>query len=210
MMAVFALIIAVAAAAGAAYAVKLGRDNQHNDANPLTNTTTSTVPQTTQSQASPTTNGSANPSASPTASASTSPAVTYIPELVRAQVPVPVPTGCNSTYVDVDTLAVGVESGHEFYLSKCQDPQTLQIRVDQTSGRSTSGADPTPEMCGSLVAGTPTTELVLEAKTGLTFCLLTNKAQATAQNLPQRLAIVEVLDVSATQVQLAISTYRLS
>jgi hypothetical protein len=208
MLAVFALIIAVVAAAGAAYAIKLGRDNQHNEANPLTNTTTS-APQTTQSQATPST-ASASPSASPTPSASTSPPVTYTPELVRAQVPVPVPTGCNSTYVDVDTLAVGVESGHEFYLSKCQDPLTLQIRVDQTSGRSTSGANPTPDMCGSLVAGTPTTELVLEAKTGLTFCLLTNKAQAAAQNLPQRLAIVEVLDVSQTQVQLAVSTYRLS
>jgi hypothetical protein len=209
MLAVFALIIAVASAAGAAYAIKLGRDNQHNDASPLTNTTTGSAPQTIPSHAAPTT-ASASPSASPTASASTSPAVTYIPELVRAQLPVPVPTGCNSTYVDVDTLAVGVEAGHEFYLSKCQDPQTVQIRVDQTSGRSTSGANPTPEACGSLVAGTPTTELVLEAQTGLTFCLLTNKAQAAAQNLPQRLAIVEVLAVSATEVQLAVSTYRLS
>jgi hypothetical protein len=210
MLAVFALIIAVASAAGAAYAIKLGRDNQHNDASPLTNTTTGSAPQTTQSQAAPTTSASASPSAIPTASASTSPAVTYIPELVRAQLPVPVPTGCNSTYVDVDTLAVGVEAGHEFYLSKCQDPQTVQIRVDETSGRSTSGPNPTPETCGSLVAGTPTTELVLAAQTGLTFCLLTNKAQAAAQNLPQRLAIVEVLDVSATEVQLAVSTYRLT
>jgi hypothetical protein len=208
MLAVFALIIAVAAAAGAGYAIKLGRDNQHNDASPQTNTTTGSAPQATQPQAAAT--ASASPSASPTASASTSPAVTYIPEMVRAELPVAVPTGCNSTYIDVDTLTVGVESGHEFYLSKCQDPQTLQIRVDETSGRSTSGANPTPEECGSLVAGTPTIELVLEAKAGLTFCLLTNKAQEAAQNLPQRLAIVEVLDVSATQVQLAISTYRLS
>jgi hypothetical protein len=208
MLAVFALIVAVAAAAGAAYAIKLGRDNQHNDASPLTTTTTGSAPQTTQPQAAPTTAASA--SASPTPSVSTSPPVTYIPELVRAQVPVAVPTGCNSTYVDVDTLAVGVQAGHEFYLSKCQDPLTLQIRVDQTSGRSTSGPNPTPETCGSLVAGTPTTELVLDAKAGLTFCLLTNKAQASAENLPQRLAIVEVLDVSATEVQLAVSTYRMS
>jgi len=207
-LAVFALIIAVAAAAGAAYAIKLGWDNRDKLASPQPST--STEPEATQTQTQPAPTGSATftGSATPTASRSTTPAVVYTPELVRAALTVPTPTGCNSAYVDVDTLVVGTDAGHEFYLSRCQDPQTLQIRVDKTSGRSSSGANPSAETCASLVAGTPTTEMVLDAKAGTTFCLLTNKSQASSQSLPQRLAIVEVLNVSTTQVQFAVSTYR--
>ncbi|MBX6748554.1 MAG: hypothetical protein IRY85_02605, partial [Micromonosporaceae bacterium] len=133
----------------------------------------------------------------------------YVAELVRAEIRVPNPTGCTAAYVDVDTGNVGVESGHEFYFSRCQDPSTLQVRLDRTSGRSTSGANPSPQTCAVLVAGTPSSELVITAQRGVTFCLLTDEAQAASANLPQRLAIVEVLSVTTTEIRLALSTYRI-
>ena len=44
----------------------------------------------------------------------------------------------------------------------------------------------------------------------MTFCLLTNKADANSQNLPQRLAIVEVRDVAVDRtVTIAVSTFRI-
>jgi len=86
---------------------------------------------------------------------------------------------------------------------------TLQVRLDRTSGRSTSGRDPSPQTCASLVAGTPTTELVIPVQRGVTFCLLTNEDQADEANLPQRLAIVEVLSVTTSEIRLALSTYRI-
>jgi hypothetical protein len=133
----------------------------------------------------------------------------YLAELVRAEIRVPNPTGCTAAYVDVDTGNVGVESGHEFYFSRCQNPSTLQVRLDRTSGRSTSGRDPSPQTCATLVAGTPSTELVIPVQRGVTFCLLTNEDQAAEANLPQRLAIVEVLSVTTSEIRLALSTYRI-
>jgi hypothetical protein len=110
--------------------------------------------------------------------------------------------------VDVDTLKVGDLAGHEFYLSDCNPP--LALRIDRTSGASSTSSNPSPDMCGSQVAGTQTTsELVLQARVGLTFCLLTNKVEANAQSLPQRLAIVEVTTVGVDKsVTLAVSTFR--
>jgi hypothetical protein len=137
----------------------------------------------------------------------------YVLEFQRAERPVASPVGCTSAYVDVDTLAVGTQLGHEFYLAlrPCDEtPNELVVRVDRTSGRSVSPDNPTPEACGSLVAGTPTSELIIDVEPGLTFCLLTNRADATTQSLPQRLAIVEVLTVSPAQVVFAISTYRIN
>jgi hypothetical protein len=134
--------------------------------------------------------------------------VTYVAEFTRVEVKLPPATGCNAVYVDVDTMAVGNTAGHEFYVTGCVDP--LAVRVDRTSGASSSSANPSPEMCGSLISGTQTgPELVLPARTGLTFCLLTNKSDAALQNLPQRLAIVEVRDVGVDKaVTVAISTFR--
>ena len=65
-------------------------------------------------------------------------------------------------------------------------------------------------MCAAqITAQTSTAELVLPVINGLTFCLLTNKADAVAQNNPQRIAIVEVTDIAADNtVTLAVSTYR--
>jgi hypothetical protein len=139
------------------------------------------------------------------------PRVQYFSELVRAELEIAAPTGCNAAYVDVDTMATGIDAGHEFYLSTCKDPATPEFRVDRTSGASPSSANPNPDVCGALIAGTQSTqELVLTAKVGLTFCLLTNKTDATAQNLPQRLAIVEVREVAVDRtVTIAVSTFRI-
>jgi hypothetical protein len=143
----------------------------------------------------------------PTVTAS-APRVTYSPEFVRAEVKLPAPSGCGSVFLDVDTLAVGIQAGHELYLSDCNPP--LALRLDKTSGATSTSSNPTPELCGSMVAGTSTTtELVLQARSGLTFCLLTNKAEATAASLPQRLAIIEVTSVGVDKsVTLAVSTFR--
>jgi hypothetical protein len=137
--------------------------------------------------------------------------VEYFAELVRAELRITAPTGCNAAYVDVDTMAQGNAAWHEFYLSTCKDPAKPEFRIDRTSGASPSSPNPTPEVCGALIAGTQTNqELVLTATPGLTYCLLTNRADATAQNLPQRLAIVEVRDIAVDRtVTVAVSTFRI-
>ena len=56
----------------------------------------------------------------------------FVPEMVRASVPLPAPQGCGAVYFDVDNLQVGALAGHEFYLSSCLG--TPQVRIDNTSG----------------------------------------------------------------------------
>jgi hypothetical protein len=200
LLAIVALFLAVAAGAAAAYAYKIAQEARDAVAAPSVTQTVTSPPSTPA------------PSTTTASPAPTQPSgPVFTPEFERAERPVPRPSGCNAAYVDVDTLGVGNQAGHEFYLAlrPCDDtPNELVVRVDRTSGRSVSAANPTAEACGSLVAGTPTSELVLDVAPGLTFCLLTNRNDATTQSLPQRLAIVEVLTVSQTQVVLAISTYR--
>jgi len=209
-LAVVALIIAVASGAAAAYAIKTAWDVRDAAAEP-TPQDTAAVPSDTPSATTPApTATSATPTPAPTTPTPTGP--NFIPDFVQAQVNVPAPaaSSCNSAYVDVDTLAVGdsAAAGHEFYFTTCGSP--LRVFVDRTSGRAISTtANPTPATCYERVTGTPTSELQIPAETGLTFCLLTNRAQATAQSLPQRLAIVEVESITATQVRLVVSTYRM-
>jgi hypothetical protein len=209
LLAVVALVMAVAAGAAAAYAVKTAWEvrDANNAAAPETSTATTTATPTATASA------STSPSAtsSPTPSRTTTPGPTYSADFTRAQVNVPAPaaSSCNSAYVDVDTLAFGdaAAAGHEFYFTTCGSP--LRVFVDRTSGRAISTtADPTPAACHDRVTGTPTSELQMPATEGLTFCLLTNKAQATAQSLPQRLAIVNIESISATQIRLVVSTYQ--
>jgi hypothetical protein len=180
-----------------------GRGEQNADAAATANTSLSIA--TTEPVA-------AAPSVAATSSgAAAGPRVQYFPELTRAERKIDAPTGCNSAYVDVDTMAIGNAVGHEFYVSLCKDPANPEVRVDRTSGASTSGPNPSPEVCASLISGTSTAqELILTARAGLTFCLLTNKSDATSQGLPQRLAIIEVRDVGLDHsVTIAVSTYRL-
>jgi hypothetical protein len=201
---VFALLIAVIAAGAAAYAVQMAQEvRDGNTAAPVETATPSTGPSDALGGAP----GPATPTPSATPSQSGG---QYAPELTRVEVRVPNPNGCTAGYVDIDTANVGVEAGHEFYFSRCENPAVLQVRVDRTSGRSTSSPNPSPQSCASLVAGTPSSELVLAAEEGLTFCLLTSRTQAAQANLPERLAIVEVLDISSTEVRIALSTFRVN
>jgi hypothetical protein len=196
-VAVCALLVAIGAIAVAIYSLQQAREaiskNADRAAPAAEAPATSTAPAAT--------------APAPTVSTS-APRVTYSPEFVRAPVTLPAPSGCGSVYLDVDTLAVGVQAGHEFYLSDCAPP--LALRLDKTSGATSTSSNPSPELCSSMVAGTSTTtELVLQARAGLTFCLLTNKADAVAASLPQRLAIVEVTTVGVDKsVTLAVSTFR--
>jgi hypothetical protein len=205
-VAVLALLIAVAAAGVSVYALKTALEVRDTTAASDEVADPTTAPEAPRA---PEPTAPAPTATTPEPVVTTPPGPEYIAELVRAEIRVPNPTGCTAAYVDVDTGNVGVEAGHEFYFSRCQDPSTLQVRLDRTSGRSTSGRDPSPETCAALVAGTPSTELVIPAQRGVTFCLLTNEAQAAAANLPQRLAIVEVLSVTGTEIRLALSTYRI-
>jgi hypothetical protein len=198
--AVCALLVAIGAVGVAVYSLKVARDALSKNADQAPAAIASATPTTEPVVA-------AN-SPAPTGSV---PRLQYFTELVRVELKIPAPTSCNASYVDIDTMAIGIAAGHEFYLSTCRDPLVPEFRIDQTSGASTSSANPNPDVCAALMAGTQSTpELVLTARAGLTFCLLTNKASASAQNLPQRLAIVEVRDVAVDRsVTVAVSTFRI-
>jgi len=145
--------------------------------------------------------------AKPTPTASKGP--TFVSELVRAPLKLPAAaSACASVYVDIDKMTVGDSNGHEFYASNCVGP--LSLHVDRTGGAVPTTINPTPELCASQITNDTThTELIMPVITGLSFCLLTNKADAAQQSLPQRLAIVEVTDVGAdNSIQLVISTWR--
>jgi hypothetical protein len=105
-------------------------------------------------------------------------------------------------------MTVGDSNGHEFYASNCVGP--LSLHVDRTGGAVPTTANPTPDLCASQITNeTANTELIMPVINGLSFCLLTNKADAALQSLPQRLAIVEVTDVGAdNSIQLVVSTWR--
>jgi hypothetical protein len=126
--------------------------------------------------------------------------------MVRASLPVPAPQGCGAVYVDVDNLQVGALAGHEFYLSSCLGTQ--QVRIDNTSGATATTGNPSAEMCAAQLAGISSAELVLPVRVGLTFCLITNRQEASRLNIPQRIALVEVTRVATSELTLAVSTYR--
>ena len=94
-------------------------------------------------------------------------------------------------------------------------PSRSWARITVASVTGCSGAVPTQEnpsaeVCVAQLAGsTPTSDLVLQVQMGLTFCLLTNKDEATRQSIPQRVGIVEVRDVGFDKsVTVTVSTYR--
>jgi hypothetical protein len=146
--------------------------------------------------------------ASPTATPAPTRTSQFVPEMVRASLPLPAPQGCGAVYVDVDTMQVGALAGHEFYLSSCLG--SLAIRIDRTSGATTTTGNPSPEVCAAQLAGTSTTtELVLQARVGLTFCLITNREDAVTFKLPQRIALIEVTQMATDQtLTMVVSTYR--
>jgi hypothetical protein len=152
--------------------------------------------------------GSASASPGAATASPTPPRAAFVPDVVRTDLRIPPAEGCASVFVDVDAMRVGVDNGHEFYLTSCLG--TPQLRIDKTSGAVPTQENPTPEVCVAQLGGsTPTSDLVLQVRTGLTFCLLTNKDEATRQSIPQRVGIVEVRDMGFDKsVTVTVSTYR--
>jgi hypothetical protein len=197
LLAVLAMLVAVGSTAVAVYALDVAREAKSKAAD-----TVAAAPRPAATTPAP----AATPAA-PTASSA--PRSQFTPDLVRMELRIPAAQRCNAVYVDVDTLQVGNLTGHEFYLSSCLGPTT--VRIDETSGAVPTGDSPTPEVCAAQLAGTSTstTELVLQVRTGLTFCLLTSKDEAIREHIPQRIAIVEIRDFAVDgSVVAAVSTYR--
>jgi hypothetical protein len=148
-------------------------------------------------------------SAAPSPTAPPSPAAPrFAAERPEVALIVPSAVGCQSMYVDVDALQVGIAAGHEFYLSRCLGPYT--VRVDRRDAAVATTADPTPETCSSQLDAAPgAPEIVFDVRRGLTFCLLTSAEDARTQGIPQRLAIVEITAVGDDEtVTAAVSTFR--
>lgn len=198
--AILALLVAVGATAVAIYALDVAREAKSAAAGAAGGPASP--------EPVPTAQASPPAAAGPTATPTPRPTAQFVAERVRASLSLPPAQGCGAVYVDVDDLQVGALSGHEFYLSSCLGPQA--VRIDRTSGATPTSANPTPEVCAAQLAGTSTaSELVLQIRVGLTFCLITNLQDATSLGIPQRIAIVEVTQVGSDQaVTMAISTYR--
>jgi hypothetical protein len=197
-VAVLAVLIAAGSTLVSVYALDIARQAK-------SRTAETAAPRTTGP---PAVAGSASASPGAATASPTPPPVAFVPDVVRTDLRIPPAEGCVSVFVDVDTMRVGVDSGHEFYLTSCLG--TPQLRIDKTSGAVPTQANPTPEVCVAQLAGsTPTSDLVLQVRTGLTFCLLTNKDEATRQSIPQRVGIVEVRDMGFDKsVTVTVSTYR--
>ena len=196
-VAVFALLVAIGATGVAVYSLDIAREAKSRAA--------------AAGVGQPGPGGQELPSAQPSSSATT-PAATRTPEfvadLVRAPLRIAAAAGCASSFVDVDTMQVGVFAGHDFYLTSCLGPQTL--RIDRTDAAAPTSSGANAQACAVQLAGiTQTQELTLQVSPGTTFCLLTSKDDAVSAGIPQRIGIVQVTDVGADQsVTLSISTYR--
>jgi hypothetical protein len=198
-MAVFAVLVALGATAVALYSLDQAREAKSKTAD----TAASRPGVSTSTAGAPAEAPAATPASTPT-----TPRAQFVPDANRAELKIPPPDGCASIFVDIDTMMVGTFNGHEFYLSSCLGPTAF--RIDKTAGAVPTTGNPTPEVCAAQVSGANTgSELVLQARAGLTFCLLTNKDDATRQSIPQRIAIVEVRDVGLDKsVTVVVSTYR--
>jgi hypothetical protein len=194
-VAFLAVLIAIAATIVSFYALDVARQAKSRTADTTANRSAAPAPAGSAAASSP-------------AAPRTTPPVQFAPEIVRASLRIPPADGCASVFVDVDAMQVGVDNGHEFYLSSCLGAAAL--RIDKTSGAVPTQENPTPEVCVAQLAGSSTAqELVLQVRIGLTFCLLTNKDEATRQGIPQRVGIVEVREIASDKsVTVVVSTYR--
>jgi hypothetical protein len=197
-VAVLAVLIAIGSTLVSVYALDTARQAK-------SRTAETASPRTTGPPAAA---GSASASPGAATASPTPPRVAFVPDVVRTDLRIPPAEGCASVFVDVDAMRVGVDNGHEFYLTSCLG--TPQLRIDKTSGAVPTQENPTPEVCVAQLGGsTPTSDLVLQVRVGLTFCLLTNKDEATRQSIPQRVGIVEVRDMGFDKsVTVTVSTYR--
>jgi len=196
------MLVAVAATAVAIYALDVAREAK--SAAAIAAGSATAAPQ----EPAPATEPTLEPVPSSTPPAPTTPpAPQYIADRVRANLQLPAAQGCGAVYVDVDTMEVGALDGHEFYLSACLGSQV--VRIDRTSGATPTSMNPTPEVCAAQLAGTSTAnELVLQTRVGQSFCLITNLEDAQRQRIPQRIALVEITEVTSGEVTMVISTYR--
>jgi hypothetical protein len=194
------VLIALGAVAVAVYALDQAREAKSRAAAAIANPTTVTTP----SAAVP----SGGPTATPTATASASLTPQFVPDAINRTLVVPATTGCQSSYVDVDTLKVGEFAGHDLYLTSCT--ASLTLRADTTDAAVSTSANATPEACAVQLAGIRQSgEITFGVFQNLTVCLLTSKAHAGLEGQPQRIGIVKVTNVAADgAVTLSISTYR--
>jgi len=200
-VAVCSLLVAIGASAVAVYALDVAREAKSQAA--IAMSSDDRVARGTPSAGATGAPVAASPS--PTAT----PGPVYVAELLQSELRIPPAQGCASVFVDVDNLRVGVDAGHEFYLSTCVGSQTL--RIDRTEGAvAVPSGTPTPQECADLLARNSfTAELSLQPRAGLVFCLMTAKAEADRQGIPQRIGIVEVRSVATDlSVTVAVSTYR--
>jgi hypothetical protein len=197
LVAVCSLLLAVAASAIAVYALDVAREAKSQAAIAVSGAQVPSAAATAAGRP------AASPSPSPTA-----PGRVFLAELSREELVIPPAQGCASVFVDVDIPRVGVDAGHEFYLSSCAGP--LDFRIDRTAGATMAGPDMRPDQCvDQLVRAGPAQELVLPASNQLRLCLLTSKEDAQRQGFPQRVAFVEVRSIGTDRsVTVAVSTYR--
>lgn len=203
-LATLALIVAVGGLAVSLYALDVAREAKSAAAPTLP----ALSPSPSAAPLSPSPVASATPTASPSPTLPPTPRATYVPEISGALLSLPVPERCLSVLVDVDTLQVGVDAGHDFYVSNCMPP--LSVRVDRAYSATPVSQGAGPDECAATLAGaTLTSELVLPAREGLTFCLLTSPTDAARQNIPQRLAIVAIQDVRPdNSLRIMVNSYR--
>lgn len=200
-LAVCAVLVAGGAVAVAIYALDVAREAKSNAAIAMGGRST-TVP--TPTSAGSTATATHPPAASPTVSARP----IYLIDTLQGELRLPEPEGCASVFVDIDAMRVGVDDGHEMYVTGCLGAPTF--RIDRAAAVPVTTPVTTPEQCAELLAKeTPGQESVVLARSGLVMCLLTSAQDAQRQLIPQRIGIVEVRSLNADgSISLVISTYR--
>jgi hypothetical protein len=195
--AVLSLLFSIGAAAVAVYALDVARE-----AKSRATIAMGADQATGQSPATPTALPVSTPS--PTAT----PGPNFVAEMQQVQTQIPAAVGCASVYFDVDSLRVGVQDGHELYLSSCVGP--LAFRVDRVSGVATASSGISAQECTDRIAGNPSlAETVLPVQTGMVVCLLTSAQAAQQQGITQKIGIIEVRGINADRsVTVVVSTYR--
>ncbi len=175
--AVLSLLFSIGAAAVAVYALDVAREAKSQAAIAM-----GADQATGQSPATPTALPVSTPS--PTAT----PGPLFVAEMQQVQTRIPPAQGCASVYFDVDSLRIGVEDGHEFYLSSCVGP--LAFRVDRVSGVANAPSVVSAQECSDRIARSPSlSETVLPVQVGMVVCLLTSSQAAEQQGITQKIGI---------------------
>jgi len=196
-------LIAAGSAVVAIYALDVARDAKSSAAIAMGGRSTA-APTTSVDSVSPTAAPIQSPTAGPTASARP----VYLIDTLQGELRLPPPEGCASVFVDIDSMRVGTDDGHEFYVTSCLGAPSF--RVDRAGAVPMNGPVTTPEQCAEVLAKeTPGQETVLLVRSNLVMCLLTSAQEAQRQSIPQRIGILEVRSINADRsISLVISTYR--